>query len=211
MSRRSYDASRRQQSASQTRTAILDAARSLFVQRGYAGTTMGDVATQAGVAQATAAAAFGGKAGLLKQLVDIAIVGDDEPIPVRERQVAIDVAASADPNEQVALLAAFITEVHGRLAQLYDVMQQASGSDAEVLAELHRSQQGRRTGMGEFAALVEPSALTEGLDHDRAADVVWALTEPRIYSGLVGERGWRPADYCAWLQRQLTSALLRRG
>ena len=210
MSRRSYDASRRQQSAAQTRTAILDAAQSLFIQHGYAATTMGEVAAQAGVAPATAAAAFGGKAGLLKRLVDIAIVGDDEPVPVRERQVATDVAAATDPDEQLALLAAFITEVHGRLAQLYDVMQQASGSDAEVLAGLRRLQEERRTGMAEFIALVNPAALQAGLDPDQAADIVWALTEPRVYSGLVGERGWSPDDYRALLQSQLASALLRR-
>ena len=98
MSRPSYDASRRQQAAARSRTAILDAARSLFVRHGYAATTMGDVATRAGVAPATAAAAFGGKAGLLKQRADIAIVGDDGPIPVREREMAADVAAFTDPR-----------------------------------------------------------------------------------------------------------------
>jgi len=211
MSRRTYDASRRQDAAARNRTAILDAARSLFVRHGYAATTMGDVATRAGVAPATAAAAFGGKAGLLKQLVDIAIVGDDEPIPVRERQVATDVAASTDPDEQLALLAAFITEVHGRLAGLYDVMQQASGSDAEVLADLRRLQQARRTGMAEFVALVDPAELKEGLDADRAADIVWALTEPRVYGGLVSERGWPADDYREWLVEQLAHALLGRA
>ena len=143
MSRRPYDASRRQQAAAESRSAILDAGRVLFVERGYASTTMGDVAARAGVSTATAAAAFGGKAGLLKRLVDIAIVGDDEPVPVRERQVAADVAASTDPREQLDLLAAFITEAHGRLAALVDVMQQASGSDPEVFADLERLQRGQ--------------------------------------------------------------------
>lgn len=211
MSRRSYDSSRRQGAAGRNRTAILDAARSLFVERGYAATTMGDVATQAGVAPATAAAAFGGKAGLLKQLVDIAIVGDDEPVPVREREVAEEVAASSDPREQLVLLAAFVTEAHGRFAELFDVMQQASGSDADVLADLQHLQRGRRDGMGEFVALVDPGKLEEGLEPDRAADIVWALTEPRVYRGLVHERGWTADDYREWLVEQLANALLGRA
>ena len=163
------------------------------------------------MAPATAAAAFGGKAALLKQLVDIAIVGDDEPIPVRERQVAADVAASSDPREQIELLGAFITEVHGRVAALLEVMQQASGSDPEVFADLDRLQRGRREGMGEFVALVDPGAFANGLSSERAADVVWALTEPRIYLGLVNERGWSPDEYGAWLVEQLANGLLRRA
>ena len=71
--------------------AILDAGRELFVEQGYAATTMGDVAARAEVAPATANAAFGGKAGLLKQLVDVGIAGDDEDIPVSERDVAMQI------------------------------------------------------------------------------------------------------------------------
>ncbi|MEO8106814.1 MAG: TetR family transcriptional regulator [Actinomycetes bacterium] len=206
MSRRTYDASRRQESAALTRTAVLDAARSLFVERGYAATTMGAVATQAGVATATAAAAFGGKAALLKQLVNIAIVGDDDPVPVRERQVAADVAATSDAHEQVALLAAFVTEAHGRLADLYDVMQQASGSDADVMADLQGHQQGRHEGMAEFVAHIDPDKLR--MDAALAADIVWALTDPRLYTGLVREHGWTAEQYQTWLTEQLSAALL---
>ena len=63
--------------------------------------------------------------------------------------------------------------------------------------------------MAEFVALVDPAELADGLDTDRAADIVWALTEPRIYRGLVSERGWLPDDYRSWLVEQLANALLR--
>jgi AcrR family transcriptional regulator len=172
---------------------------------------MGEVASRAGVAPATAAAAFGGKAALLKQLVDIAIVGDDEPIPVRERQVAADVAASSDPREQIELLGSFITEVHGRVAALLEVMQQASGSDPEVFADLGRLQRGRHEGMAEFVGLIDSAALADGLGPERSADIVWALTDSRVYRGLVNERGWSSAEYSVWLVDQLSHALLRSG
>ncbi len=210
MSSRSYDASRRQQGAARTREQILEAGRALFIERGYAATTMNDVAQSAGVAPATAAAAFGGKAGLLKRLVDVGITGDDEDVPVSEREVARQVAAASDDaGRQCELLAAFVTEVHERLAPLHEVLLQASGVDEQVRDQVTRGQQGRRVGMAEFVSLIDPARLKQGMDADTAADVVWALTDPRLYTGLVGERGWTSESYASWLVSQLRSALLR--
>jgi AcrR family transcriptional regulator len=210
MSSRSYDASRRQEGAARTREHILAAGRALFIEHGYAATTMNDVAQSAGVAPATAAAAFGGKAGLLKRLVDVGITGDDQDVPVSEREVARQVAAASDDaGRQCELLAAFVTEVHQRLAPLHEVLTHASGVDEQVQDLMTRTQQGRRAGMAEFVALIRPDRLKQDLDGDAAADIVWALTEPRLYTGLVGERGWTDEQYEAWLVSQLTTALLR--
>ena len=209
MSTRKYDASRRQEAAARTRGQILDAGRQLFVDQGYAATTMGDVAALAGVAPATANAAFGGKAGLLKRLIDVGVAGDDEDIPVSEREVARNVAATKDPAEQCRLLAEFISGVHERLADLQDVMLQASGVDEQVRDLSTRAQQGRHEGMMEFVALVSQRALKKGLTREHAADLVWALTEPRLYTALVRERGWSQLEYQDWLNSQLQLAVLR--
>ena len=64
----------------QTRRRILEAAYELFVEQGYGATTLQDVATRAGVAVQTIYFAFGNKPSLLKELVDVTIAGDDEPI-----------------------------------------------------------------------------------------------------------------------------------
>lgn len=207
MSRRSYDSTRRQQQAATNRAAILDAGRALFAEHGYAATTVADISAAAGVAPATVNATFGGKAGLLKRLVDVAIVGDDEPIPVSERDVARQVAAEPDPRRQISLLVGVMTETHERLADLLDVVQQASGVDEQVRSEAVRFQERRRTGMGEFIALVDPEGLR--VDGEVAADIVWALTDPRLYTGLVRERSWTADRYGAWLVEQLAAAILR--
>lgn len=185
---------------------MLDAGRALFVERGYAGTTVADIARVAGVAPATVAAAFGGKAGLLKRLVDVGIAGDDAPIAVNDRDIARQVSAEPDPRRQLALLTGFITEVHGRLADLHDVLAQASGVDEQVRSELAREQARRRIGMAEFVARVDPAALA--VDRETAADAIWALTEPRLYLGLVRERQWTPEQYRGWLTAQLAAAVL---
>ena len=188
----------------------MDAGRRLFVDRGYAATTVADIATQAGVAPATVNAAFGGKAGLLKRLVDVGITGDDEDVPVSEREVAKQVAAASDdPRRQIELLADFHTEVQERLAPLDEVLIQAAGVDEQVRSLVARNQSERRTGMGEFVALVDPRRLKQGLDADTAADIVWALMDPRLYTALVHERGWTSEQYKSWLVSQLATALLR--
>jgi AcrR family transcriptional regulator len=209
MSTRRYDGSRRQEAAAQTRQQILDAGRALFVERGYAATTMNDVAARAQVAVATANAAFGGKAGLLKRLIDVGIVGDDEDLPVSERDVARDIAAETDARKQCAMLARFVADAQQRLAPLVEVVNQAAGVDDQVRLQISREQSGRRAGMAEFVACISPDALRPDLNLDRAADVAWALTDHRLFAGLVREREWSPDEYTDWLTQQLQAALLR--
>ncbi|HEX5017841.1 MAG TPA: TetR family transcriptional regulator [Actinomycetes bacterium] len=208
MSTRRYDSSRRKEAAAQTKHQVLEAGRHLFLERGYAATTMSDVAARARVSAATANAAFGGKAGLLKRLIDVSIVGDEEDVPVSERAIAREVAAETDPRRQCQMLAAFVAGVHQRLAPLMEVMHQAAGADDQVRAQASKGQEGRRQGMAEFVALISPEALRPGLDADRAADIVWALTEHRLFVGLVHERGWSIEEYTAWLGDQIATALL---
>jgi AcrR family transcriptional regulator len=69
----------------QTRLAILAVATRLFAGQGWAGTGMRDVARAAGVSVETVYANFGSKAQLLKQAMAVAVVGDDEPVPLSDR------------------------------------------------------------------------------------------------------------------------------
>jgi len=208
VSRRRYDATGRRQAAAANRHAMLDAARTLFADRGYAATTVAEIAAAAGVAPATVNAAFGGKAGLLKQLVDIAVAGDEEPVRLADRPVTAAIAAEPDPSRACDLLASLVTDIHGRLGSLHHVVQQAAGTDPQVRAHVDREQRGRREGMAEFVATLDPAHLAPGLTADRAADTVWALTDPHLYTALVQERGWTTTDYRHWLANQLTAALL---
>ena len=187
---------------------MLDAARALLVERGYAATTVADIATAAGVAPATVNAAFGGKSGVLKHLIDIAIVGDDQPVPLAERDSVAAIAAEPDARRQCVMLAALVAEVHERLGPLQDVLVQASGADPQVRRQVDEANQGRHAGMAEFVACVEPEALAAGLTAGQATDAVWALTDAKLYLGLVVERGWSKDDYVQWLGSQLAAALL---
>jgi len=63
--KRAYNSSRRKEQALQTRRQIVEAARSLFIARGYAGATIEAIAQEAGVAPETVYAAFGNKRAIL--------------------------------------------------------------------------------------------------------------------------------------------------
>ena len=83
--KRRYQSRLRQDSTRRTRQAIVAAAGELFVANGYAATSLADIAVAAGVARPTVFAAFGSKPTLLRQVLDEALAGDDEPVPVADR------------------------------------------------------------------------------------------------------------------------------
>src|SRR5215468_12401309 len=97
---RSYDSSRRQEQARQSRAAVLREARRRFLADGFASTTVGVIAEGADVSVETVYKAFGNKAGLLKAVFDVAAVGDDEPIPLAEREMVAAIKAEPDSHKK---------------------------------------------------------------------------------------------------------------
>lgn len=99
--------------------AILRAAALLFTQRGYAGTTMSDVAATARMSLQTVYRLYAGKIDLFAAVVAlhrrsmIALPGDFDDLPVEEalaRIFLIDIDADAE-RERQALMEIFITEM----------------------------------------------------------------------------------------------------
>src|SRR5687768_9797810 len=102
-SRRSYDATGRQEQARQTRRAVLESARRLFLDGGYTATTMAAIAAEAGVSVETVYKAFRTKPALLKAVLDVAIAGDDEPVPMLQRDLVRRIGAEPDARRKLAL------------------------------------------------------------------------------------------------------------
>ena len=84
--KRSYDSPRRRAQAAETRRQILEAAQRLFDQQGYAATTMAAIAAEAGVALKTVYVAFETKSGVLRALWHLLLRGDEDNVPVAERE-----------------------------------------------------------------------------------------------------------------------------
>src|SRR5215218_8770731 len=96
--RRPYRSTLRDSQARATRRAVVDAGRDLFVELGWSGTTIDAVAARAGVSRKTVFTSVGGKAALLKLALDWALVGDDEPVPMSEREVIAELEQLSDPR-----------------------------------------------------------------------------------------------------------------
>jgi AcrR family transcriptional regulator len=202
--KRRYDASRRRQAAACTRAAILAAARELFADRGYGATPMTAIARRADVAVDTVYSSVGRKPELARLLIETAISGTGEPVPAGERDYVQAIRAASDAETKIALYAAAVTAIAGRLAPLLGMIQQAAAAEPE-LATLWREIADRRAAnMRRFVADLAAVAPLRA-DPDQAADIVWATNAPEFYQLLVGQRGWSPERY----QRFLTEAWCR--
>jgi len=191
--KRRYDATGRCQAAARTRTAILDAARELFAERGYAATSMTAIADRAEVALDTVYASAGRKPDLARLLIETAISGTGQAVPAEQRDYVRAIQAAPDAGTKIALYAAAIAAIAPRLALVLAIIQQAP--DQPELAQLwHQIAERRAANMRLFVAdlaTVHPLRL----DPDQAADIVWATNAAELYQLLVSQRGWTPQRY----------------
>ncbi len=195
--KRRYDATRRREGAARTRAVVLDAARELFTERGYAATPMTAIADRAGVALDTVYAAAGRKPDLARLLIETAISGTGQAIPAEQRDYVRAIQAAPDAETKIALYAAAITAIAPRMALVLAIIQQAP--DEPELAQLwHQIAERRAANMRLFIADLA-SVHPLRLDADEAADMVWATNATELYQLLVTQRGWTPRRYQRFL------------
>jgi AcrR family transcriptional regulator len=207
--RRSYDSSRRQNQARETRAAILAAARARFLEHGYAATTVGEIAAAVGVSVETVYKAFGNKAGLLKAMFDVAIVGDDEPIPLQQREMVARIHAESDGRKKLAIYGAAYAARAERAVPVQLLVRDAAASDPGARAVLDQLNRERLAGMTAFAQhLSDAKVLRRRVRAADARDVLWLFTAPEAYERLVIERGWTGKRFGTWITQQLVAALL---
>ncbi|MGD9995727.1 MAG: TetR/AcrR family transcriptional regulator [Ilumatobacteraceae bacterium] len=191
------------------RHAVLDAARTLFLERGYGATTIEGISMASEIPQATVYRLFSSKKGILKALLDTSIAGDDEPVPVARRSTVRSVLDSTRPREALARLAAISVDINNRTAPIYRILVSAASSDTDAAAILDELTRQRQEGQGRVAtALARSKALRSGLRAQDAGDLIHALASPELYHLLVVDRGWAPSRYEAWLAEALAGQLL---
>ena len=196
--RRPYDSSRRQAQAAETRSAVVQAARELFLDRGYGRTTIADIAGRAGVSVETIYAAFGNKATLLHRAWDITIGGDEEDIVFHERPEVVAIRNEPDLAKRLKLHAAFSTRTAERIAPFQMMVQSAAGADpaaASMLEEMGRQRLAGMSVMAKEAAATGQLAVSEA----ECRDVVWSMTDGVLWHRLVVERGWTSDQFAVWL------------
>ena len=190
---RRYDAPRRRRQAAETRATVLAAAHRSFVEHGWAATGVRDVARAAGVSVKTVYDTFGSKADLFKTVVDVAIVGDDEPVAMMQRPEFDDLRRGAT-RDRVAAGARLAAAVNQRTCDLMRVWRAAADTDPELASGLDeglaRQRETATTGVG---------LAVDGDLEPREAEGLWALHSTEVYWLLVRQAGWGDAEYERWL------------
>jgi AcrR family transcriptional regulator len=208
--KRPYRSGLRAAQAAATRAAVLDAAGRLFEADGYAATTMAAIAAEAGVSAETVYAQ-GSKASLLTACVDRAMAGDDQPVPVLERDDFPKVLASGDQQAILRAWGSSMAAMGPRTARINAAFGAAAAADPAIAEAWAAYEQAR---WNDFRKVVSAVAAAGPLpepwaDIDTATDLIWALLSPSA-GALILQRNWTPdvlaARAIAILERLLLPA-----
>jgi AcrR family transcriptional regulator len=201
---------RREEAARVTRNRLVQAAAELFVEQGYLATSISAIAARAGVGRATVFTSVpGGKPELLKLARDIALAGDDDPVPMPERAWFRHAMAADNARELIKRQSHNYRMIQQRAAKLEQALVIGAAETPE-LAELERAARSERAKGASLviSRLVQLRAIPHARAQ-RASDTLYALASPTVYLMLTQDRNWTGSQYERWLTATLTSALLR--
>lgn len=171
---------------------------------------MRQVATEAGVAERTVYATFPSKIALFSEVLDVAIVGDDRPVPVAERTEWQRALAQQSEAEMLELYVDYASELLERAGELMMVMVESSGADPDMRRLYAGGVAANRSDQRTVAqALADIGALRDGVDNEQAADILFTLGSPHTHQLLRRHCGWTAPQHRTWLLATLTNALLQ--
>lgn len=198
--RRSYDASERQTQSAETRQRVIDAARELFLDRGYRATTVAAIAAGAGVHPDSVYALVGRKPVVLRELIEQALSGTDHAVAGEDRDYVGRMRAEPDPARKLAIYAGAVRRMQARMAPMFLALRDASSTEPEAEAVWREISDRRAVNMRKLVRdLRDVGGLRPGLSVDQAADTVWAMNGPELYVMLTVDRGWSPLRFERWL------------
>ena len=194
--------------ARQTRHRVVQAAGELFVENGYGATTLQDVAARAGVAVQTIYFTFGNKRSLLKELVDVTIAGDDEPVATMERQWFRDAMDAETAEAHLRMHVAGTRAILDRIAPITRMVAAAAGADPEIATLWPEGADPRFVVQSTAAkALMTKPGARAGVSPEHAADLLYGVLSTELYLLFVRERGWSPVRWEEWAFTTLRSQL----
>jgi AcrR family transcriptional regulator len=205
--RRRYDSARRAEQARQTRAAVIEAARLLFLRGGFAATTVAAIAAEAHVSVETIYKTFGGKAGLVRAVCEVALAGAG-PVPAETRSDKLQLH-EPDPRRIIRGWGELTVEVAPRIAPIMLLVRSAATADPEMaglLAEIDAARLSRMT--SNARNLGAAGHLRDDITVEEAGEVMWTYSSPELYELLVVTRGWLPERYGAFIAEAMIAALL---
>ncbi|HWM73612.1 MAG TPA: helix-turn-helix domain-containing protein [Nocardioides sp.] len=201
---RRYDSPTRRAHAEETRRAIAAAARELFLERGWGGTRVRDVAALAGVSEPSVYAVYRNKAGLAMALLDSL---DDSADPMRLLRELDEL--KGDPAGQLRALLSFDRRLFEHSADAITVIREAGRSKPELADVVVQGRlRGDRNRRRIFRTWPD-GTLRDDLGVDGARDVYAALSNVDVYLVLTRERGWSPERVEEWWAETMARLILR--
>ncbi len=198
--RRRYVSVLRAEQAAATRSAVLEAARELFAERGYAATSVAAIAERAGVVVDTVYSAAGRKPTLLRELVETALSGADHAIPGEQRDYVRRMRAAAGAREKLSIYADAIAAIGVRMAPVHRALAEAALTDPDCAALRADIDARRARNMLLLAADLRTTGELRGdLTDEQVADVVWSMNAAEYRALLVDGRGWAAERFGSWL------------
>ncbi len=153
--------------------------------------------------------AFRNKPGLLKAVFDFSVAGDDEPVPMIERNFADRMRAEPDPRTKLEIFAEHMSESMPRAAPVYLLARDAAASEPEIATLLKSWRDDQLAGLESLArALNAEGLLRPGLTPEKARDLLWTINSTEVFELLVLERGWTAEEYRGYLAGSMIGALL---
>jgi AcrR family transcriptional regulator len=208
--KREYDSSRRQAQAGETRRHILEAARKLFMERGYAGATAEAIAAEAGVSAQTIYAIFKNKKRMLVSLMNVSpTTGFEDHTPMSERASVQAVSQERDQRRQLQMFAQVVADNLDQVAAVSEIMVDAARTDPNldrIVQKLNKQRLEHMTLAVQQIAVNGP--FRENIDETYARDTVWTLTSGDVFLLLTRDRGWSKEKYAQWLADILIKDLL---
>ena len=197
---RRYDSTLRRRQAAQNRRTLLDVATALFAERGWS-VAVRDIAMAAGMSVETVYAHFGSKAELLNQVLDVAVVGDDEPVALMDRPEFAALGRGGQ-GERAAAAAALVTAINRRTIGVQRTLREAAAVEPDLAARLEEARGRQRRNVRDGAAMVAGRELST-----TEVEGLWAVMCMEVYELLTVSAGWSPEQYETWLAGTITRLL----
>ncbi|HSS88347.1 MAG TPA: helix-turn-helix domain-containing protein [Streptosporangiaceae bacterium] len=198
----------RQAQVAHTEQRILAAATELFLEGGYLATTLEAVARRAQVGARTVYLRFGTKAALFKRVVDVAIVGDTEPVDVLGRDWVQAALTAPTAAERIAASAAAGRQIMQRTGALFAVAQQAAAVEPLIAGFWQQGrEQSRRVHALLWTRMAEDGLLDPAVDLAWLIDTTSILAAAETYLLVTRMIGWDLDAYERWLARTLSQLM----
>lgn len=199
VSTRTYRSTLRAEQAANTRSRVVAAAAACFTDRGYAGTSLGEIAERAGVSTETVKA-NGPKRALLLSAFEQAFAGEEGDELLAESDGARDLVRISDDDEFLAALAGLVAAANARTSVLWGEYLAAANADPVIAEALSALLRRRHLDYRSAVDLLISRGMASHMDDvDEAAAILSFLWSPESHQQLVLQSGWSLRRYERWL------------